>query len=154
LQILCVLGFFFSLGNPLGSLLLAKGRADLGFFLNVLMILLYGAAIWFGSAFGLTGIAASLVLSTALVLFPVGFWIRWELVNMRPVEYVSAFWPMLAGALCMGAVVHYFSSYLLNDHRDAAHLIVLMSVGASVYIAILYLWQKQTFIRIMKSSRS
>jgi lipopolysaccharide exporter len=151
-QVLCVLGFFYSLGNPLGSLLLAKGRAKMGFQLNVFMIMLYGAAIWFGSAFGVTGIAAGLVLSTALILFPIGFWIRWNLVEMRPVEYVNAFLPMLVGCICMGAALHYLGILLLSSYRDIKHLLFLVGVGAVLYGAIMYWWQKQTFLRIVKGS--
>jgi O-antigen/teichoic acid export membrane protein len=151
-QILCILGYFFSLGNPLGGLLLAKGRADLGFFFNVLMILLYGTAIWFGSRFGLNGIATSLVLSTALVLFPIGFGLRWKLVNLHPVEYVNAFLPMLAGSLVMGVALHYLGVFMLTDYTITAQLLFSTGIGALIYIAIMYWWQKQTFIRIVKGS--
>lgn len=152
-QILCLLGYFYSLGNPLGSLLLAKGRAGLGFYLNVFMIVLYAAAIWFGSKFGLRGIASGLVLSTAFVLFPIGFGIRWSLVNMRPIEYISAFLPMLAGSLAMAVSLLYLRDHVLIRYALVTQLLVATCIGAALYACIMYWWQKQTFMRIINGAR-
>ncbi len=151
-QVLCILGYFISLGNSLGSLLLAKGRADLGFFFNVFRIFLYGTAVWFGSRFGLLGIAAGLLLSTALVLFPAGFWLRWKLVNLHTVEYINAFLPMLAASLFMGITLHYLGVFILSRYAVAIQLLVSAGIGVTIYIAVMYWWQKQTFIRIVKGS--
>lgn len=149
-QILAILGFFYSLGNPLGSLLLAKGRADLGFYLNVFMILLYGAAIWLGGQSGVNGVASALVIATSLVLFPIGFWIRWLLIRMRPSEYVLAFLPMLIAAMIMGGLIHYTNRYM--QYNDLFKLSILTGIGSVFYLLIIYIWQGQNFIKLWKDS--
>ncbi len=51
-QILVWLGILYSLGNPIGSLLLAKGRADIGFWCNLWGVAVYAIAIWVGAHWG------------------------------------------------------------------------------------------------------
>jgi lipopolysaccharide exporter len=150
LQILSILGIFYSLGNPLGSLLLSKGRADIGFYLNVLMVILYSVAIWFGARFGLQGIALGLVISTSIILFPLGFWIRWILVRMRPLEYVRSLAPMLSSALMMGGILIYFKDNVGFIQNPLMKLIILSSSGAMFYILFIFLMHKEYVYRIWK----
>jgi lipopolysaccharide exporter len=101
LQILSGLGILYSLGNPLGSLLLAKGRADLGFWMNVLGIIVYGLAVLVGSRWDSIGVAWSLLLSNLFLLLPIDYWLRWYLVNLHPGEYLKRIFPSLMLAFCM-----------------------------------------------------
>jgi lipopolysaccharide exporter len=149
-QILTLLGFFYSLGNLLGTILIAKGRADLGFYLNVLMIFLYAAAIWLGAKWGIEGIAWGLVIATGGVLFPVGFFLRWRLVEMRPDEYVKAFVPILFDVSIVSVLV-----YFLNSKLSAAiggghwhRLAIFMACGMLIYSALLYLRHKPLLKRL------
>lgn len=50
-----------STGNPVGSLLLAKGRADLSFKWNVIWLCIIPPVIWVASHFGAQGMAMSLI---------------------------------------------------------------------------------------------
>ncbi|NJK40812.1 MAG: MOP flippase family protein [Acaryochloridaceae cyanobacterium SU_2_1] len=100
-QILSVLGILYSLGNPLGSLLLAKGRADLGFWINILGVIVYFLAVLIGSRWDSIGVAWSLLLSNLCFLLPIDFWLRWYLVKMHPYEYFKRISPSLMLSLCM-----------------------------------------------------
>lgn len=142
-QILAVLGFFYSLGNPLGSLLLAKGRTDIGFYLNLFMVSLYVPAIWLGAQYGSEGVAWGLVLATALGLFPMGFLVRYRLVRMRVLEYVAAFFPMLSCAAVVALGVHLADVWLSAYGHVFARLVVLATVGGMVYFGLIYQWKKR-----------
>jgi O-antigen/teichoic acid export membrane protein len=62
LQLLCVVALCRCVGNPLGSLLLARGRPDLGFKLNLAFVALNVPALVVGARIaGAAGIAAGLV---------------------------------------------------------------------------------------------
>jgi lipopolysaccharide exporter len=100
-QILSGLGILYSLGNPLGSLLLAKGRADLGFWINVLGIIVYSLAVVVGARWDSIGVAWSLLISDAFLLLPIDYWLRWHLVKMRPDDYLKQIFPSLMLAFCM-----------------------------------------------------
>ena len=87
LQILSVYYILRSTGNPIGALQLAKGRADLGFYWNTLMFLFFPATIYFGSFFGLQGVAYSLVLLSMLFSIPNWYYMVRPLCGAKFVEY-------------------------------------------------------------------
>lgn len=148
IRILAILGFFYSIGNPVGALLLAKGRVEIGFYLNCWMIVLYAGAIAAGSLYGVNGVAAGLVIATALGLFPIGFWVRWLVVRMHPGEYVGAFSPMLASSLLMAAAVLGMVTGLLRSSDALVVLMTCIPFGAVVYLAIAVPWQRSFFLRV------
>ena len=103
LSTLSLLGFVFALGNPIGTLLLAKGRADIGLYYNVVAVIVYSLFIYIGSHFGLQGVATGFVFAATFVLFPLEFLLRWHLVRMPALEYVRAVGKIiLAAALSIG----------------------------------------------------
>ncbi|MBI5643968.1 MAG: MOP flippase family protein [Deltaproteobacteria bacterium] len=152
-KILSVLGFFYFIGNPIGSLLIAKGRADLGFYLNVLMIILYAAAIWLGSYWGINGIAWGLVFATAGVLFPTGFAVRWMLVKMRPLEFLKSFSPFLSFSILM-AVCLLPLQRIINWPGKAGELVILSLTGFIIYAAAVLVWQRPFVKRLGLMIRS
>jgi O-antigen/teichoic acid export membrane protein len=89
-QCLCVLGCFYAIGFPIGSLLMACRRADLSFWLNVWGLVPFALAFALGYRFGLVGIAIALVVAQALGLFSVGFWLRQKLVGMSATQFLGA----------------------------------------------------------------
>jgi lipopolysaccharide exporter len=151
LRLLAALGFFYSLGNPIGSLLLAKGRVGLSFLLNVWMLALYALAIVVGATWDVEGVAAGLVIATACGLFPIGFLIRWRLVGMRPAEYVSAFAPALAAALVMAAAVLGARFAVSGLFAPLTELLLAAVLGALVYVTVFVPWQWM-FIRRIKGA--
>lgn len=59
LQILCIVGLLRSIGNPIGSLLMAKARVDISFKFNVFKLVLFIPSIWIGATF-FGGVGAAL----------------------------------------------------------------------------------------------
>ena len=153
LQILCVLALFYALGNPLGSLLLAKGRVDLGLYLNVWRTGLFAVAIFLGVSGGPAGVAAALVVTIAVFVFPVGFWVRWLLVRMRPGEYFAAFVPALVAASIMALALLAVRAMAFQLPGALQELVVLAAVGAVVYLAIILPWQRSFCGRIAAAFR-
>jgi O-antigen/teichoic acid export membrane protein len=133
LQLLAVLGFFYSLGNPIGALLVAKGRVEIGLMLNLWLVAVYAAAVFVGARWGVQGVAAGLVLASACGLFPVGFLVRWKLVRMRPGEYVAAFLPALGAALLMAAFVIGAHAVAGASVGPLATLLASTALGALAY---------------------
>ena len=85
IKLLCIVGILRSLGNPLGSLLMSQGRADLGFKLNLITLLLQLPVLYVGAkAFGIYGVAVgfiivqfiNIVLNFRMVSFIIGSWIN------------------------------------------------------------------------------
>ena len=141
LQVLSALAFFYSLGNPLGSLLLATGRVEIGFYLNVWRLALFTIAITVGAHWNLLGVAAALLVATVVGMFPLGFFVRWFLVSMRPVEYLRAFLPMLLCALAMATIVWAARhSGLVAGHGPLFELVTLSALGIALYAGAVAYW--------------
>jgi O-antigen/teichoic acid export membrane protein len=78
MRIFAILALLRSIGNPIGSLLMAKGRADLSFKWNMIWLLIYPPVIWLSSQFGEIGMAAAM-----LILAIVAYWPNWYFM-VRP----------------------------------------------------------------------
>lgn len=88
-RLLCITALCNSIGNPVGALQLAKGRADLGFYWNVGMFLFMPLSIWIGSFWGLMGVAWALAIFKIAVLFPAWRFFIYYLCEAKAGEY---FW--------------------------------------------------------------
>jgi O-antigen/teichoic acid export membrane protein len=153
LQVLCVLGFFYAIGNPMGSLIVAKGEVRTSFLLNVWMVALYAAAIWSGAHWGAIGVAAGLVLAQAFGLFPVGFWLRRRLIDMRAAEYVAALVPMFVSAVVMAAAIALLRALGPAYPSALVELAALVPAGAILYLALVLPWQRSLLSKLREALR-
>lgn len=140
LQVLSILGFVFSLGNPIGSLLLAKGRADLGFYYNVIALLVYAIAIYIGSGYGVIGVAIGFVAAAACLLFPLEFLLRWMLIRMSVSEYLRALGPLLAAILVPITLVSIYRSFMPGFSRGSD--LIEAFIALSVFLAVVWLTER------------
>jgi O-antigen/teichoic acid export membrane protein len=113
LRIFSVWGLIRSIGNPVGSLLMALGRADLSFKWNVVWLFIMPPAVWMGSHFGIEGMAFAMVVMVALGFAPNWYFLVWPLCGARLGEYsLQLSVPLgltlmaaLAGYICAGSLV-------------------------------------------------
>ena len=147
-NILVILGMFYSLGNPIGTLLLAKGRADIGFWFNVFAFILLLPAIITGSKWGTNGVAWSLVIVTGSILFPCGFFLRWFVVKLKPIEYIRSFYSFVFIAFLMAVLVKLFDFYLPID-SPALKICILSLSGAVFYFCFVLFFKKKAIINIV-----
>jgi len=132
-QILFGVGVLRSTGNPAGSLLLAKGRADLGFKWNAFLMLtqLPGILIglWLG---GITGVAiAFLLLEIIYCILNYLFIIR-KLLGPCLRDYVMSMFPSLLSSTIMGILV-FICAELIGKNYPLITLIVQILVGIVLY---------------------
>ncbi|HEU4928813.1 MAG TPA: MOP flippase family protein [Candidatus Krumholzibacteria bacterium] len=145
LQILWIVGLSFSLTSPAGTLLLASGRADIGFYVNLVRTALIIVGVWVGSHWGLVGIAWALVAVVVAVMFPVQAYVRWLVVGMGWREFLSRLAPFF-GAASVAAVVCLAANRWLPFPTDLAELAVMLPVAAAIYAGLLW-WRHRTRIR-------
>jgi len=98
LSVLSVLGMFFSIGNPIGTLILAKGKPQWAFYLNIASLLVYALAFAIGAQFGVIGVAWAFLLASVVVLYPLEFFLRYKLVGMGIVQYCRAMMHLFTAA--------------------------------------------------------
>jgi lipopolysaccharide exporter len=153
LQILSIMGFGFALSSPAGSLILACGRADVGFYLNVIRTALILLGIWIGAKWGLHGIAWAMVIVVMFVMFPVHAYVRWKLVKMTLGEFLRVTLPFLWSSLA-AAVPCVAGHYLVTWPNPLVELLVLFTAGAAIYAGLLWWKARARVMRIVRLARS
>lgn len=126
LRLLAIWGLFRSLGNPVGSLLLGMGRADLSLKWNIGLLFLVFPVLWLGSQWEVTGMA------WAMLIFQVAMFIPGWLILVKPlcgatlVEYSkAAFSPTLIVLLIMTPI------YFLT--RTVSHPLMTLLIVAITF---------------------
>ena len=131
--IFAVWGLVRSTGNPIGSLLMARGRADLSFKWNLMWLCITPPIIWCGSHYGAKGMSIAM---TALVLM--SYWPNWyfqvrPLCNAKFWEYSAQIIIPLNLSIWAG-VFGFISVICLTG--DLLRLTIGLSVGAVIYIVL------------------
>ena len=87
-RILCVYMIFRSIANPLGSLIIATGRTDLGFYWNLVTLLIIPIAVVIGSQFSIEWVAVSLSVAVALLYIPSWWFLVRRMISVRLSTYL------------------------------------------------------------------
>ncbi|MEX8519828.1 MAG: MOP flippase family protein [Leptothrix sp. (in: b-proteobacteria)] len=135
-QILSIWALIRSTVNPVGSLLMARGRADISFKWNMMMLGLMPIAVWAGSHYGISGIATAMTGTMVLTYWPNWRFQVYPLCKVTLSEYtyqiiVPLVLSLLAAMVCFYivqtigldisrifiSIVMYFSIYLLLSKK-------------------------------------
>ncbi|PGY06449.1 MOP flippase family protein [Bacillus sp. AFS031507] len=152
LQIMAVVGILRVLMNPNGSVILAKGKANLAFYWDACVLIFYGVSLWLAVMTNKLEIVAWTYAGVSLVNFLVGRWFLNWLIQLRFRQYLKTISiPFLlsllitAIAFCMKEIsVFYFSQTSIWP------LIFSVGVSAVVYILLLYKMYPHFFLSIVK----
>ncbi len=141
-QLLVVVGLARTLGNPSGTIYLAKGRADISFKFNLGTAIISALVFWYFVQFGAVAIAGSFsILNT--FYFLVNLYILSSLIELRWKKYFMAVYKQIFLSLFMGGMV--YALYMsLDDTIDAKLLLVLLILaGAGIYLLFTFLIEKK-----------
>lgn len=135
LQIFCLVGAIYSTGNPVGSLILARGRADLGFWWNASISVVQAIALVLSAWLGGVMAVALTLLVLQILYFPAGyrFLVR-TAVGPCWRQYLSSVAPAFACSVLMLGAVSAALHVLLRWNLDRyLALTLLVSLGAAIY---------------------
>lgn len=146
MQILAVWGAMRSTGNPVGSLLLARGKANWGFWWNLGLFFYVPIGVYVGSHWGLEGVSWALVFLS----FPLGMIASWyflvrNLCGAGFVEYHKEIAVPAVVAVGAGLV-----SYVAVSYTDSMILRLLIGsmVGLGLIMALNYILNRKYLIEI------
>lgn len=149
LYILSLLGMFLVLGNPMGILILAKGKPNWSFYWNLFATGVYSVIFWFGSHYSSLIVAKLYLMVAALVLYPLEFYLRYKLVGMTILNYLGSMGHLLLAAL-IPIVLHLcFSISGLNLNSIVSQLLVSL-VLTLLFFGYLYIYNRPVFITLQK----
>jgi O-antigen/teichoic acid export membrane protein len=147
-QILAFLALLQSLGGPMGVLLLAKGRADLGFKWGLFVACVKVPVVTVcARQWGALGVAVSLIVLQAL------FWTSAYLFLLRKIlgdffkRYVMSFLPTVLIAAAMALIV----LVCAGAFDPGVHLALLtkVSVGVFTYVLLIVAFYRQRIVEMM-----
>lgn len=151
-KILAILGILRVLMNPNGSLLLGKGRADLGFIWDLFVAIFNGIAIWLVVKEGIIKVALVYVF-VSFLNFILGRRLLYHVTKLKSKDYFSALVkPTIIGVL-MGILVYLVEIFLLKKLNLVPNwfmLIGLIALGCIVYIFLFLLIDKSFIGNIKK----
>jgi O-antigen/teichoic acid export membrane protein len=142
-QILALLGMLKSLSNPSGSMLLAKGRADIGFKWNLFVIIINATVFVYVVRFGVYALAWTYV-GLSFVYFFILMWILKRVIGLKLSEFLLAISRPAIISLTTGLLVYGF--YVALDVGGAIMLAAMVLLGASIYILLALLFERH-FLR-------
>lgn len=126
LRILSVFGLVRATGNPVGSLLLAKGRADLGFYWNLALFFIIPITVYLASGYGIIGVCIGLLSLQILLTFPNYFFLVRKIAKAGMVEYfLNIFIPL---AITLFAAVAASTAFFASSDW------VTLVVGAAIFV--------------------
>jgi len=154
IQILSIMGALKALGNPIGSILLAKGRADIGFKLHIVYFFIYLFLFLYVAQFGIVYIAIAHVIIPLFTL-PIGLTILHFLINLDIVDFSRTLIKPLVGSFLMGAIMCILC-FLISTRLKMGFLVlgVLIILGFAVFIVFNFVFNKIFFNEIVDAIKS
>lgn len=145
-QILSIFGAIRSTGNPIGSLLLAKGKANLGFYWNLGLFFYVPFGIFISSEYGLVGVSWGLVFIMISLIIPNWYLLVRRLCNVGFKEYHKELLVPAIIAFSTGSLSYIFVSYLGNS----IFRLVFGSIIGLIFIIGLNLFFNKDFLKEVK----
>jgi O-antigen/teichoic acid export membrane protein len=136
IQVLALLGILKALSNPTGSLYLAKGRADIGFYFNLAMVIVNTVVFITVVRFGVDVLAVSYVAINA-TFFIIGLIILYRLIALDAKTFIRNLSLPFVCSIVMAVVVQLvYGSDILKAVNLWLQFFVLVFIGVLVYGAI------------------
>jgi O-antigen/teichoic acid export membrane protein len=145
-EIMALVALFRSMVNPVGSLLLARGRADLEFRWNILVVCLQIPAVWLGARLGAGAGVAGALLVVQVLLSGLVYGV---LIRSTVGPCLGAYLRNLAGPILPAGAMALAIFLIPDGFPDlgrAGHLIFKLVLGAVLYLTLLLATQR-TFVR-------
>jgi O-antigen/teichoic acid export membrane protein len=143
LRLLAIWGFLRSTGNPVGSLLLGMGRADLALKWNLAMLCLVPPLLWMGSHYGTLGLAWSLLGFTVVTFIPGWYVLVRPICNAGLLEYtIAALRPLMIAGVAI-APAYVITLPMTNVYL---HMVVAVLISAPLYLGLSFLLNREWLV--------
>lgn len=131
LRILALWGMFRSVGNPVGSLIYAVGRADLSWKWNSALLFFIAPTVWLGAQAGTEGLSLALLAFMVAAQIPNWYFLVRPLCGAKFGEY---FRPIAQALICSGIGVGLAYSVCMPFSQPLLRLVMASLAGALFYL--------------------
>ncbi len=140
-QILSIYALIRAISSPAGSLLLSKGRADIGFYWSLAGFFALPISIYIGSSYNIEGVAFSLLIYQLVFFYFNWFFIVNKMCQAKFYEYLySMASPLIISAL--SALIAVLGLKLIDVNISSVSTLVLISIGFISYSSISFYFNK------------
>ncbi len=145
MKILSIMGAIISTGNPIGSLILARGKANWGFWWNFGLLFCIPLTIYIGNFWNLVGIAFALVLIKFFLQILGWYFMVKPLCNAQFIDYFRVIFVPAFIAFITGLVVN----FIINIINIAwLRLLIGSFLGLIILLILNYLFNKKFLIEL------
>lgn len=148
LQILSAVGLLQAITNPVGWIYMSQGRTDWMFAMGTLnavgVISGISTGIWLGDV---ASVAIGYAAANILLFFPM-IHVPGKLIEMRFLEVIRRCAGTFSCAVAMAAVLWPLAGLLRPIWPHWAVLVLLVALGAAIYLGLLHLFQVAAFLRV------
>jgi O-antigen/teichoic acid export membrane protein len=149
IQILSIVAMLRSTGNPVGSLLLSHGRADLSFKWNLGKIFLQIPFVFAGATYGgVVGAVIAYLLLQSIYFFLNYFFLVTAVLDTHFKEYIQNVWSPLWISLVMVVGIIFLGRSFPENFSQSLSLMSEIICGAAVYTAIVLQYEKKFVLEI------
>jgi len=146
IQIFLLLGLFRSLSNPIWSILLAKGRADIAFKLSFASAIVSSVAFWIAAQHGLY-VMAWVEVAVAALFFFVCLEILRKLIVLKYTSYTREVGkPTLLAFMVGGATYGCYRIFTGLINSNLWLFIGLLAFGVLCYALLIAMFERQYFL--------
>jgi O-antigen/teichoic acid export membrane protein len=150
IQILSGVGLLRSISNPVGSLILAKGRADLSFKWNAIFMVIQIPGIFIGlKLYGVLGVAISYIFLLLINLSINYFKLIRAILGKCSRDYLSKILPTLSIGGFMAILVGVIGMKISTPLTVLLIIIQVVS-GAIIYFSLSFIFKKDIFVSVRK----
>ena len=143
IQILVFVMMFKTVIAPIGTVLMARGRTDVGFYMNAYMLVQLPLFLVFGATFGIIGVAWSLLCST-IVSFIIWLVVQSRVVSIDVIEMCRLLILPVAGVFLMALSVLGVRSIMhANDVNSGVTVFTYIASGAVTYLLIIWRYRPE-----------
>jgi O-antigen/teichoic acid export membrane protein len=149
IQILAAVGVIKALFNPCGSIFLAKGRADIGFWLNVFVATVNTLVFLAAVKHGVYAVAWC-YLGLSISYVPIIWTLLKRVIGLDIFDYLKTLIGPAAISAAMGAVTCLLFYLLQSEMTSLQLLILLTAAGGALYAALCLIFEKQYFLGLIQ----
>ncbi|RMD45128.1 MAG: colanic acid exporter [Aquificota bacterium] len=145
-QLLSGYFMFRSIGNPVGSLILARGKPDVEFYWNIVMVFYISLWIVLGSIYGIIGVSFSLAASHLILITVDWYFLVRKMCKAEFFEYHREILNPLIISSVVGLLTLIFKGFLSGIF---VKIVVLGITGTLIYFGLNYIFNRD-FIKLSK----
>lgn len=147
LKILSIYMLIRSVSNPVGSLQLALGRADLGFYWNIILLMIVPLTVYVSKSYGIEGVTVGLLISQIILYYPSWKYMVNKLSPISFKEYNEVQFKFWIFSILSTSIAFYIT-YMIDNY--IMRFIIGGGISISLYLLILFYSDHQIKSLILK----